>query len=153
MKDNINFRNKLSLLYKKLHVRLSGEFDFILNPRNPYIIENANILISSYKQNILILYLTKKELLDFEYLLYRIYLLKLSYPLESNIIIYTDGITDIKYINKLEYINQIRVIEKETELFNFIKSRNGFNILNDDEKYHLQKIKRENFYRANLIFL
>ena len=51
-----NFNSKLSQLYKQISHELSNEFDIVLSPKNPYIIENANILISSYKKITLILF-------------------------------------------------------------------------------------------------
>ena len=148
-----NFNSKLSQLYKQISHELSNEFDIVLSPKNPYIIENANILISSYKQITLILFLTKKEINDFEYLLYKIYLLRLAYPVEANIIIYTEKDTNINYIDNLESMKQVNFLNSKSELLKFIKFNNNFTLLDDDLRQNLIRVKNENFYRSNLIFL
>ena len=148
-----NFNSKLSQLYKQISHELSNEFDIVLSPKNPYIIENANILISSYKKITLILFLTKKEINDFEYLLYNIYLLRLGYPLEANIIIYTEKDTNINYIDNLESMKQVNFLNSKSELLKFIKFNNNFTLLDDDQRQNLIRVKNENFYRSNLIFL
>ncbi|MBP6713374.1 MAG: hypothetical protein KA157_05505 [Aliarcobacter sp.] len=148
-----NFNSKLSQLYKQISHELSNEFDIVLSPKNPYIIENANILISSYKKITLILFLTKKEINDFEYLLYKIYLLRLAYPVEANIIIYTEKDTNINYIDNLESMKQVNFLNSKSELLKFIKFNNNFTLLDDDLRQNLIRVKNENFYRSNLIFL
>ena len=148
-----NFNSKLSQLYKQISHELSNEFDIVLSPKNPYIIENANILIPSYKKIILILLLTKKEINDFEYLLYKIYLLRLAYPVEANIIIYTEKDTNINYIDNLESMKQVNFLNSKSELLKFIKFNNNFTLLDDDLRQNLIRVKNENFYRSNLIFL
>ena len=148
-----NFNSKLSQLYKQISHELSNEFDIVLSPKNPYIIENANILISSYKKITLILFLTKKEINDFEYLLYKIYLLRLAYPVEANIIIYTEKDTNINAIDNLESMKQVNFLNSKSELLKFIKFNNNFTLLDDDLRQNLIRVKNENFYRSNLIFL
>ena len=148
-----NFNSKLSQLYKQISHELSNEFDIVLSPKNPYIIENANILISSYKKITLILFLTQKEINDFEYLLYKIYLLRLAYPVEANIIIYTEKDTNINYIDNLESMKQVNFLNSKSELLKFIKFNNNFTLLDDDLRQNLIRVKNENFYRSNLIFL
>ena len=148
-----NFNSKLSQLYKQISHELSNEFDIVLSPKNPYIIENANILISSYKKITLILFLTKKEINDFEYLLFKSYLLRLAYPVEANIIIYTEKDTNINYIDNLESMKQVNFLNSKSELLKFIKFNNNFTLLDDDLRQNLIRVKNENFYRSNLIFL
>ena len=67
-----NFINDLSYLYNNIQKNLSSKHDIIFLHKNPYLIENADILISSYKKITLILSLIKKEISDYEYFLYRI---------------------------------------------------------------------------------
>ncbi|RXJ77005.1 hypothetical protein CRV03_07005 [Arcobacter sp. F155] len=152
MKNKNNFIKKLSYLYKNIQTELSSENDVVFLPKNPYLIENAHILISSYKRINLILYLTKKEVSDFEYLLYRIYLLRLAYPIESNIVIYSNNI-DNPYINQIERMAQIKLFESENELLSFLRTNYRELIIDNDLEHNIKRIKHENFYRSNLIFM
>jgi len=121
-------------------------------PKNPYTIENAHILISSYKKIILIIKLTKKEISDSEYLLYRIYLLKLTYPLETYIILYCENNCTLQNSN-LEKIAQVKFFNSKKELIQFLKKNKTLYVdLNHELNQHIKRIKYENFYRANLIF-
>lgn len=152
MKNKNNFIKKLSYLYKNIQTELSSENDVVFLPKNPYLIENAHILISSYKRITLILYLTKKEVSDFEYLLYRIYLLRLAYPIESNIVIYSNNI-DNPYINQIERMTQVKLFESENELLSFLRTNYRELVIDNNLEHNIKRIKHENFYRSNLIFM
>jgi len=152
LKNRNNFIKRLSYLYKNIQASISGENDVIFLPKNPYLIENAHILISSYKRITLILCLTKKEMYDYEYLLYRIYLLRLAYPTEANIVVYSDNI-DNPRINEIEQMEQVKLFDNENELLHFLQTNFREVNINNKLEQNIKRIKHENFYRSNLIFM
>lgn len=152
MKSKNNFIKRLSYLYKNIESSISGENDVVFLPRNPYLLENAHILITSYKRITLILYLTKKETSDYEYLLYRIYLLRLAYPTEATIVVYSDIINNPS-INEIEQMEQVKLFDNEKELLHFLQINLREVNINNNLEHNIKRIKHENFYRSNLIFM
>lgn len=148
-----NFNTDLSVLYKNILKSVSSEYEVVLYPKNPFIIENAHILVSSYMNMTLILHFKSKESANIKYLLYRINLLRLAYPIDSRVILYFDSSTHIQDAFLLESMNQLHVVDSIKDVIYLIKNKKDTRKLGGDEKYGLGKIKSENFYRSNLIYL
>lgn len=148
------FLNNVRGLFKFIDNKLSGSFSVIINPQNPFLLENANILVSSYNNSYLILYLTKEQTKDPHYLLYRIYTLKLAYPNEINVVIYVDEPYLKNYLeninfNKFGHMGEIKLFNSKNDLTKYILMNKEKNNIN--REFNL--MKNENFFRANLLFL
>ena len=50
-------------------------------------------------------------------------------------------------------MKQVNFLNSKSELLKFIKFNNNFTLLDDDLRQNLIRVKNENFYRSNLIFL
>lgn len=149
-----NFVTNINNIYNFLKINLHSQFEIIKNPFNPFILENADILVSSYLNSYLILYLTKEQSSDKYYLLYRIYLLKLTYPNETSVILYIDE----EYLDfSRSNINVTKFCQMgEIRIFNCIKEIQKFILTNtiiEHKSKEFNIIKNENFFRANLLFM
>lgn len=148
------FLSNVRALFKFIENKLSESFNVIINPQNPFLLENANILVSSYNNSYLILYLTKEQTKDTYYLLYRIYTLKLAYPNEINVIIYVDEpylkdyLANVNF-DKFGYMGEIKFFNSKNDLTKYILKKKEKNNIN--REFNL--MKNENFFRANLLFL